>query len=506
MADPRLIVTVADLLLSRVARSSDKVVIRSDRGNLTYGEIDERSRVVADNLHAAGVRRGDSVATMVQETHQAVAVWFACARAGFVEVPLSVELKGELLVEAVQGANCSIVIAGDDPAVIQQLDSLEERLPRRFEVSSLEHAASIEERCDQPLGPDEISLILYTSGTTGRSKGVRLSDRMTLRLAWSIVDNAGLGGNDVLLTVFPLHHVAARFVSVVAAMLIDSEVVVRERFSASRFWQICLDHGVTAIHYLGTLPMMLWNQKTVPGQEQSSVRVAYGAGMPKEIQEGFAKRFGLKIFELYGSTEQGVVAMSRAGASKLGTCGRPVADVELEIHDLEGNQCSPIEVGEIAVRNREPGIFFDGYHGMPEATIEAWRDLWFRTGDAGFLDEDGYLIFTGRLTDSIRRRGENVSAWEVERVLTEHEDVLEAAVFGVPSNLGEEEVMAVVVGDRLNLKELWQFAASKLPSFAVPRYVRVQDELPKTPTGRIQKHQLTGIDGETIEWDPQSTQ
>tara|TARA_B110000263_G_scaffold37821_1_gene29458 strand:- start:6075 stop:7052 length:978 start_codon:yes stop_codon:yes gene_type:complete len=325
-------------------------------------------------------------------------------------------------------------------------------------------------------------------------------------LAWSIVDNAGLGGNDVLLTVFPLHHVAARFVSVVAAMLIDSEVVVRERFSASRFWQICLDHGVTAIHYLGTLPMMLWNQKTVPGQEQSSVRVAYGAGMPKEIQEGFAKRFGLKIFELYGSTEQGVVAMSRAGASKLGTCGRPVADVELEIHDLEGNQCSPIEVGEIAVRNREPGIFFDGYHGMPEATIEAWRDLWFRTGDAGFLDEDGYLNFAGRLTDSIRRRGENVSAWEVERVLTEHEDVLEAAVFGVPSNLGEEEVMAVVVGDRLNLQELWQFAARKLPSFAVPRYMRVQNELPKTPTGRVQKHQLTGIDGETIEWASQSTQ
>ena len=506
MTDPRLLFTVADLLLSRVIRSSDKVVIRSDRGSLTYGEIDERSRVVADNLHALGVRRGDSVATMVQETHQAVAVWFACARAGFVEVPLSVELKGELLVEAVQGANCSIVIAGDDPAVIQQLDSLEERLPRRFEVSSLEHAASIEERCDQPLGPDEISLILYTSGTTGRSKGVRLSDRMTLRLAWSIVDNAGLGGNDVLLTVFPLHHVAARFVSVVAAMLIDSEVVVRERFSASRFWQICLDHGVTAIHYLGTLPMMLWNQKTVPGQEQSSVRVAYGAGMPKEIQEGFAKRFGLKIFELYGSTEQGVVAMSRAGASKLGTCGRPVADVELEIHDLEGNQCSPIEVGEIAVRNREPGIFFDGYHGMPEATIEAWRDLWFRTGDAGFLDEDGYLNFAGRLTDSIRRRGENVSAWEVERVLTEHEDVLEAAVFGVPSNLGEEEVMAVVVGDRLNLQELWQFAARKLPSFAVPRYMRVQNELPKTPTGRVQKHQLTGIDGETIEWASQSTQ
>lgn len=506
MADPRLIVTVADLLLSRVARSSDKVVIRSDRGNLTYGEIDERSRVVADNLHAAGVRRGDSVATMVQETHQAVAVWFACARAGFVEVPLSVELKGELLVEAVQGANCSIVVAGDDPAVTQQLDAVEERLPRISEVSSLEHAASIEERGDRPLGLDEVSLILYTSGTTGRSKGVRLSDRMTLRLAWSIVDNAGLDGNDVLLTVFPLHHIAARFVSVVAAMLIDSEVVVRERFSASRFWQVCLDHGVTAIHYLGTLPMMLWNQETAPGQEQSSVRVAYGAGMPKEIQEGFAKRFGLKIFELYGSTEQGVVAMSRTGASKSGTCGRPVTDVELEIHDPEGNQCPPIEVGEIVVRNREPGIFFDGYHGMPEATIEAWRDLWFRTGDAGFLDEDGYLIFTGRLTDSIRRRGENVSAWEVERVLTEHEDVLEAAVFGVPSNLGEEEVMAVVVGDRLNLEELWQFAASKLPSFAVPRYVRVQDELPKTPTGRIQKHQLTGIDGETIEWDPQSTQ
>lgn len=505
MTDPRLLFTVADLLLSRVIRSSDKVVIRSDRGSLTYGEIDERSRVVADNLHALGVRRGDSVATMVQETHQAVAVWFACARAGFVEVPLSVELKGELLVEAVQGANCSIVIAGDDPAVIQQLDALEERLPRRFEVSSLEHAASIEERCDQPLGPDGISLILYTSGTTGRSKGVRLSDRMTMRLAWSVVDHVGLTGDDVLFTVFPLHHIAARFVSVVAAMLIDGEAVIQERFSASRFWDICSDHGVTAIHYLGTLPMMLWNQEPVSGQEENSVRVAYGAGMPEEIQEGFGQRFGLEIFELYGSTEQGVVAMSRRGSSKTGTCGRPVDDVELQIHDPEGKQNPANVVGEIVVRNREPGIFFDGYHGMPDATIEAWRDLWFRTGDAGFIDENGYLTFTGRLTDSIRRRGENVSAWEVERVLTEHKDVDEAAVFGVPSDLGEEEVMAVVVGDSVDLQELWQHALGKLPGFAVPRYMRIQEDLPKTPTGRVQKHQLTGVDGETSEWEHRLT-
>ena len=500
MTDPRLSVSLADLLASRVANFPDKVFIRSDQGCLTYKEIEEKSRLIAENLSAVGVQRGASVATMVQRTDQAVAVWFACARSGFVEVPLNVELKDELLVDAVEGANCSIIVVGDDPIAAQQLDALEARLPRISKIESLEEPPRVDERTDWPFKPDEVSLILYTSGTTGRSKGVRLSDRMTMRLAWSVIDHVGLTRDDVLFTVFPLHHIAARFVSVVAAMLIEGEVVIQERFSASQFWDICSDHGVTAIHYLGTLPMMLWNQEPVSGQERNSVRVAYGAGMPEEIQEDFGQRFGLEIFELYGSTEQGVVAMSRRGSSKTGTCGRPVADVELQIHDPEGNQRPANVVGEIAVRNREPGIFFDGYHGMPDATIEAWRDLWFRTGDAGSIDEDGYLTFTGRLTDSIRRRGENVSAWEVERVLTEHKDVDEAAVFGVPSDLGEEEVMAIVVGDSVDLQELWQHAAGKLPGFAVPRYMRVQDELPKTPTGRVQKHQLTGVDGETSEW------
>lgn len=500
MGDPRLSVSLAELLESRFSSSPDKVIIRLDHGCLTYKQIDEKSRLIAQNLFAAGVRRGDRVATMVHTTDQAVAVWFACARAGFVEVPLNVELKDELLVDAVEGANCSIIVAGDDPVVAQQLGALQERLPQISKIASLEKTPKVDERIDGPLSPDEVSLILYTSGTTGRSKGVRLSDRMTMRLAWSIIDHVGLTGDDVLFTVFPLHHIAARFVSVVAAILIGGEVVIHENFSASRFWDICSDHGVTAIHYLGTLPMMLWNQTSVSGQENNSVRVAYGAGMPKEIQDDFGKRFGLEIFELYGSTEQGVVAISRRGSSKTGTCGLPVADVELRIHDPVGNQC-PVDVsGEIVVRNREPGIFFDGYHGMPDATIEAWRDLWFRTGDAGSIDADGYLTFTGRLTDSIRRRGENVSAWEVERVLTEHKDVEEAAVFGVPSDLGEEEVMAVIVADGVDLQELWQFAVEKLPGFAVPRYIRVQDELPKTPTGRVQKHSLTGVDGETSEW------
>ena len=501
MTDPRLTVSLADLLASRVANIPDKVVIRSDQGCLTYREIEETSLLIAEGLSAVGVQRGDSVATMVQRTDQALAVWFACARSGFVEVPLNVELKDELLVDAVVGANCSIIVVGDDPAASQQLEALEERLPRISKIEDLEEPAVVHGGNSRPLGPDEVSLILYTSGTTGRSKGVRLSDRMTMRLAWSIVDHAGLTRDDVLFTVFPLHHIAARFVSVVAAMLIEGEVVIQEKFSASRFWDTCSDHGVTAIHYLGTLPMMLWKQEPISGQEQNSVRVAYGAGMPEEIQEDFGQRFGLEIFELYGSTEQGVVAMSRRGSSKPGTCGLPVDDVELQIHDSEGKQCPANVVGEIVVRNREPGIFFDGYHGMPDATIEAWRDLWFRTGDAGLVDEDGYLTFTGRLTDSVRRRGENVSAWEVERVLTEHKDVNEAAVFGVPSDLGEEEVMAVVVGDRVDLQELWRYAEERLPGFAVPRYIRVQGELPKTPTGRVQKHQLNGVDGETSEWE-----
>ncbi len=446
------------------------------------------------------MNRGDSVATLAGNGPDAVIAWFALARLGAVEVPINPALSGELLAEQLE--RCVAVITED--AYAANVDAVRASLPHLDQVLQIGAdpggAASLD---PEPVDVDADSLVLYTSGTTGKSKGVQLTHRANTRLAQAMIDYTGIRSSDVLFTAFPLFHVAARFVSVLAAMLADAEVVVHSRFSASRFWDICREEGVTAIHYLGAVPMMLYKQRPRRDDADHPVRLAYGAGLPASIHDEFQARFGVKAYELYGSTEQGVTAMTADGARRAGSCGRPVGWVDLEIHDAEDRPLGPGEPGEIVVRSREPGIFFRGYRDMPAATLESWRNLWFHTGDLGYLDDDGYLFFMGRLKDAIRRRGENISAWEVERALLGHADIAEAAAIGVPSELGDEELLVVVVSESgvLDPGDVAEHAAGLLPGHAVPRFVRLVTEMPKTPSDRIKKFQLVA-DGVTDDtWD-----
>jgi crotonobetaine/carnitine-CoA ligase len=354
--------------------------------------------------------------------------------------------------------------------------------------------------------PDAVSLILYTSGTTGPSKGVVLTHRANLRLSTAVVENVEIGPDDVLFTAFPLFHVAARFVSIVPAMLRGGRVVVHRRFSASRFWDICRAERVTAMHYLGTLPMMLYKQTPSPRDRDHLVRVAYGAGMPSDIWQPFKDRFGVHhILELYGSTEQGITAINTRKREAPGTCGPPVPYASVEVHDQRGLPLPKESAGEIVVRPEEEGIFFHGYYGMAEETRRAWRNHWFHTGDQGRFDAAGNLVFLGRLKDSIRRRGENVSAFEVEQVADAHPAVAESAAVGVPSDLGEEEILLVVVptDSPPDPAEVVHHCAERLPHFAVPRYVRIVDRLPKTPSHRVRKFELVFIDNAT--WDREAS-
>ena len=485
--------TLPALLGARSAEQPDRVIVRFDDIALTYGQCAARAAQMAAALASLGLAGGDTVATMFDNGPRALDVWFGCARQGVVEVPLNTELKRDLLVDVVTRADCRAVIASQEHLGVLS----DPRLPPVYEIEALLADTGAARAVAPPpatLTPLDRSVILFTSGTTGPSKGVMLNHCANFRLAKAVVDHAGMREGEVLYTTFPLFHVAARFVSVVAAMVVDGEAVVHRRFSASRFWNICRDHGVTAIHYLGTVPMMLWNQPPSADDRAHDVRLAYGAGMPADIWEPFEARFGVRAYELYGSTEQGVVAMTTDEARKVGTCGRVVADTELEIHDEHGHRLGPDEPGEIAVRNRHPGIFFDGYYGMPDATVRAWRNLWFHTGDGGFVDGDGYLVFTGRLKDAIRRRGENISAWEVERVADALAGVAESAAVGVPSELGEEEVLLVLAAPGgIDAAKVWEHCREHLPAFAVPRYLHVVDALPKTATGRVEKYRLTAL-------------
>jgi crotonobetaine/carnitine-CoA ligase len=502
LSDPR---TVSELVAARAVDQPDRVVVRFDDCQLTYGEIDRGADRAAAGLHETGLRAGDRVATILTNRAEALFLWVGFVRMGVVEVPVNTALKGDLLAEVVNGAGCRMAVVEEEFTL--GLGEVADRLPalEKVFVLGLDRgglgASPVEELLDGSataapqveVDPQDLTVILFTSGTTGRSKGVELSHTANLRLARTIVDGTGLNSADVLLTVFPLFHVAARCVSVIAAMLADGEVVVRRRFSASGFWDLCRTEGVTAIHYLGSVPMALYKQPPQEGDAGSPVRLAYGAGLPAAIWEDFEERFGLVAHELYGSTEQGATAISRTDARRLGSCGMPTADVDLEIHDQHDRPLPAGQAGEIVVRPREPGIFFDGYHAMAEATMESWRNLWFHSGDQGYLDQDGYLYFMGRLKDAIRRRGENISAWEVERALVAHPNVADGVAIGVPSEMGEEELLVVVVAEAATTVDhasVVSHCEQLLPHYAVPRYVRVVGELPKTASDRVKKAEL----------------
>lgn len=485
--------TLVEILRARAAERPDHPFLRFEDTHLTYAQALDAAERTAGALFSLGVVPGGRVATMVANSPGAVDIWFGCALLGVVEVPLNVELKSDLLVDIVQRGGCShLLVAREFLPVVEPLAA---RLPPIHIIEDLGDGRG-SELPEVHVAPDDTSVVLFTSGTSGASKGVVLNHRANFRLAHAAIDNVGMLGGDVLFTTFPLFHVAARYVSVLVAMIVDGSVVVHRRFSASRFWDICRAEGVTAIHYLGTVPMMIHNQAPRDDDASNPVRVAYGAGMPTAIWESFEGRFGLRVHELYGSTEQGAVAFTNERERRVGTCGRAVPDTELRITDIYGDPVPPGVVGEIVVRNKVPGIFFEGYLDMPEATVRAWRDLWFHTGDLGSLDSDGYLSFHGRLKDAIRRRGENVSAVELEQVVDAVEGVHESAAVGVPSELGEEEILVVIeleAGASADPAKVWAHCMEHLPRYAVPRYLRFVPMLPRTSTNRVEKYRLATL-------------
>ena len=485
--------TLADILRVRATERPDHPFLRFEDRRITYSEALAAAERTAGALGTLGITTGGRIATMVANSPEAVDVWFGCAVLGVVEVPLNVELKSDLLVDIVQRGGCSHLLVAREFLTV--VEPLAERLPP---IVLIEDLAGIEgsEVPDVPVAPSDTSVVLFTSGTSGASKGVVLNHRANFRLAHAVIENVGISHEDVLYTTFPLFHVAARYVSVLAAMIVDGSVVVHRRFSASRFWDICRAEGVTAIHYLGTVPMMIHNQPERADDTSNPVRVAYGAGMPAAIWEQFERRFGLCVYELYGSTEQGAVTFTNDQARRVGTCGRVVTDTELQVVDSHGDPVAAEVVGEIVVRNRLPGIFFEGYLDMPEATVRAWRDLWFHTGDLGSLDTDGYLRFHGRLKDAIRRRGENVSAVELEQVLDAIDGIHESAAVGVPSELGEEEILVIIeldAGAAVEPERIWAHCEQHLPRYAVPRYLRFVTALPRTSTNRVEKYRLATL-------------
>jgi crotonobetaine/carnitine-CoA ligase len=311
-------------------------------------------------------------------------------------------------------------------------------------------------------------------------------------------------GDDVFYTTLPLFHVNAQMLTTMGALVSGRPMVLAPRFSASGFMDDVRAHGATVFNYIGAMLTMIFKQPERADDAENPARLTVGGAAPAELWRAFESRFGLTILELYGLTETATFCLANpSGDIRLGKIGRPVSWSEVRVESKPGVEAPAGTPGEITIRATRPDVLFKGYYKNDEATRAAMEGGWFHSGDRGRQDEDRYFVFLDRLKDAIRRRGENISSYEVERVVNTHPSIAESAAVGVPSDLGEEEVMIVVVaqaGETVDPAELVAYCADRMAKFMVPRYVLVRDGLPKTATERVQKFKLRE-EGFAAAWD-----
>lgn len=477
----------------------------------TAEQLRQRAAAWAAGL-SGRIGRGDVVVTCVDAGPDAVALTAAVSALGAVELPLSNDLPEKWAHHLVATTAARVVVASARRAQ----DALPARLARLtgYPLQLLDgpHQTLGHDHPEaHSLAPIELpptapALIMTTSGTTGRAKAALLPVGAPAGQARRVARAMDYGPGDVLLSYFPWHHINARHASLLPALISGARVVMAPRFSASGFLDLVRREGVTAFNFMGAVCMMLLAQPPTRHDRDHRLAKAYGGPAPARLVRDFRERFGVTLRQAYACTELGDVATTGMDDLRPGAAGRIVADHEVRIVDESAHDVADGSVGEILVRPRRPEFAFLGYVGDPEATRDAWAGPWFRTRDRGRL-VDGWLHVVGRLGDVIRRRGVNIDPHHVEDVLLAHPDVAEAAAVAVPSELTEDEVLAVVVprdGSRIAAEELWSHCRAALPRAAVPRYLSIEAALPHTTTHKLDRAALRrrGIPRDV--WDAES--
>ncbi len=488
--------TVARELQHAATAAPDAAFLRTRGSQLTYRECANQVQALATRMRDEEVRPGCVVALLMGTSIEQVVLWFALSHLGAVHAPLNTALAGDLLVHALLVSRAEVLVV--DHAHRAAADDAIGRLaapPRLLDLDALVRGASADGQATEPADVDELATatLLFTSGTTGRSKACALSHRYLVRQAQLHARSIGATADDVLFTPFPLFHIDAATLTVCAALAVRGTAALAARFSASTFWDDVRSLDATVFNFMGATLTILWKQPASSHDRDHRVRLAWGVPLP-DWHHAFEQRFGLEVRTVYGLTDGGVpVYDPLVGPRRTHTAGRVLDEFEVQIDTSRCRPGDPAGVGEILVRGREPGLTMNGYYGDAGATALAVMDGWVRTGDLGQLDDDGFLAFRGRLSDSIRRRGENISALEVEEIIQLHPQVLEAAAIGVPSELTEEDVLVYVVprpGTPPAPDEVRAHCLEHGPAYMAPRYVRLVDVLPRTPTEKVEKFRL----------------
>lgn len=508
----------AHILRQQAQRIGERPFVICGDETVTYAEADRRADRMAAAFHALGVSKGERVALLLNNRLEYLDLWFGLSRIGAIQLPLNTAYKGLQLLHTLKRAPVPVVVVED--ALLPELEAIIDQI---HTLKCLIVIGSTKPRCkckylflnniflDRQVPPpalavsgSDVGAIMNTSGTTGPSKGVLLSHAQQYILGRNIARDLALIESDVYYNFFPLFHNTAQAMITLPVLLAGCKMVLTERFSVSRFWPEVRAHGCTVFYYIGEILRILLKSIDESEGKNTTLRIGWGIGASPQDFVEFQARHGVRLRTGYGSTEANVPIFSPPQHTDASSVGVVLPEFEVRVAD---ESCDPLpagQTGEILVRSSDPCAVMLGYDGDPKATVEAWRDLWFHTGDAGYFDTAGGLHFVGRVRDAIRVRGENVSAFEIEEAIARVEGVLEVAAVAVPSELGGDEIKIAVVtqpGVKLQPATLIAHAEKQLPRFAVPRYVEFVAALPKTETNKVRKNVLRETPFTPATWD-----
>ncbi|HBV95656.1 MAG: hypothetical protein JL50_10205 [Peptococcaceae bacterium BICA1-7] len=508
--------TVAELVSKKAGENGDKTwLVFEDGRSFSYREVDALSDAMAAGFYGLGVRNDDKVAIFAYNSPEWILSYFTILKMGAVPVTVNTGFIKDPLIYNLKASHSQYLVV--DCRLLETYKNVEESLDNiksliiigkqnfdsRFApVKPYVFAEDLATGKPNPeikvkkYEKDPCAMIL-TSGTTGPSKVVADSNAQFICTALLMIEAGGITGNSVVYVYLPLFHIMALDLATIASMLANAKMVLVEKFNPAVFWEDINKYGVTHFHAVGPILEILSKQTPSPLEQDHGpiVALAYSS---KDVWNMARDRFKIFLSGGYGSTEVGIPVSAPYdvvinGKNPPGSCGIVGPHIDVKIMDEYGKFLPVGKVGEIVIRPRIPWTMFLEYYGMPDQTVNAFRGLWFHTGDAGYFDDNGYLYFVDRLKDAIRRKGENISSYEVEQILQKHPQILEVAVIPAPSEVSEDEVMAVVVpkpGEIIDLKEITLFCKENMPRFWIPRFIRIADGLPRTPTGRIEKFKL----------------
>lgn len=510
--------TVTALLDARLDGNPDGEYLDVCGTKFSAADVEENANRIANGLSALGLGAGDRVASLIENSPEAVLVWWGTVRGGRVAVPINTAYKGQYLRHQLADSGARVVLVQAEFA--ERVEAVRKQLPdldRVVVVDSDDWRALLDADDARPavdIHPADLATFVYTGGTTGLSKGCMLSHNYHASLARQIGTCWKTTADDVIWTPLPLFHYNALVTAVLGSLVFGGRGAIERRFSVSSFWPEMNRVGATITSTLGTMAYLLVNdtdRPEMPGsgapEANTTLRLIGAAPLPIEIDTRLRERFGVDTFSgAFGLTEASLLSWQPPGVRNKPNAAGVLNDeyFDVRIFGDDDDELPRNAAGEIVVRPKRPHVMFEGYWGRPEASVAASRNWWFHTGDIGRIDDDGFLYFVDRKADYLRRRGENISSFEVESVLMGHGALADVAVHAVPSDLTEDDLkVTATVKEQATVteEELFRWCIDQLPYFALPRYIEFRAELPRSPVGRVLKRTLRDEGVTPTTWD-----